>query len=26
LAHGLQGMKFIDAAVQSSKEGHWVNL
>lgn len=26
LAHGLQGMKFIHAAVQSSKEGHWVNL
>ena len=26
LAHGLQGMKFINAAVKSAKEDRWVNL
>jgi predicted dehydrogenase len=26
LVHGLQGMKFINAAVKSSKEDRWVNL
>ena len=26
LAHGLQGMKFIDAAVRSSKEDSWIEL